>query len=677
MYSKITITFNVDLALNQTFGWESYSNTPVINNDIAFRIVPNRYGTGQISIGTPTATAGERTAINFIAAFNADWNINGNYTVSRNVNVVEIQSNISSIYYRNEFSYDVYGEQPPTPNNDVTFSDDPYNGTSFIITDLSFIEADAPCSHYKVSITTSVLAETITFTDGLVISNNTDNPFTFERLRGQGFKFTAESGDGQFIRKSVISSSAPQPNTSNNITVNITATPGGSTATINVNSTNTNEYSLDNSTWQDSNTFGSLTSGNYTAYVRDEWGCVATKDFSISETGILKTPYFLISKANSIRFTNRVSWDDCANYKILENTLSCEADVDLAYKEIQQFQSCDIITTQFKSNYDTITAHVIQEDGTETPLTINQMSNNIGLKDKRDAIKVEIDNKTGIYFTTGNLYDYDTGTDTGNDYILNGLLPSWAVVGAFFSIGNNWHQIESIIYNELRAADIIIYNDNYTGVDTDVQVACIYDVFNYEVYEFSIDMVAYLDETIQVRINNNDTNFDNLTHLSEVINVKIRHKNTIEVLYYNDENTDIFYATGIKNKIRLPITRKDAKPVFEIENHTTDTNTILLESEKRQAKEFEFEPVTEGIMEKLTQALVHRFLFLDGVRYVAESEPSIEGALEDTNLYIVKAKLIQAGSIYSSETGDASNQFASGDIEIPGLVDHGDGYVAY
>ena len=37
--------------------------------------------------------------------------------------------------------------------------------------------------------------------------------------------------------------------------------------------------------------------------------------------------------------------------------------------------------------------------------------------------------KTGIYFLVGNLYDYDTDADTGNDYILNGGLPEWGKIG--------------------------------------------------------------------------------------------------------------------------------------------------------------------------------------------------------------------------------------------------------
>jgi hypothetical protein len=40
---------------------------------------------------------------------------------------------------------------------------------------------------------------------------------------------------------------------------------------------------------------------------------------------------FFISKTNSIRFANRISWGDAANYKNDENTLGAEVDVQLAY----------------------------------------------------------------------------------------------------------------------------------------------------------------------------------------------------------------------------------------------------------------------------------------------------------------------------------------------------------
>src|SRR5690606_19026891 len=116
-------------------------------------------------------------------------------------------------------------------------------------------------------------------------------------------------------------------------------------------SVNIFEYSLDNTVWQSSNVFSGLVADDYTLYVRDQLGCSFSYDFSVDAIGTARTPYFLMPKSNSIRFANRITWGDCANRKTDENALSCEANVPKPYKQLQLFQSCDIITTQFRSNY--------------------------------------------------------------------------------------------------------------------------------------------------------------------------------------------------------------------------------------------------------------------------------------------------------------------------------------
>jgi hypothetical protein len=72
-----------------------------------------------------------------------------------------------------------------------------------------------------------------------------------------------------------------------------------------------------------------------------------------------------ISKSNSIRFSNRITWGDAANYKNDENTLGAEVDVKLAYSGCQNFKSANVITSQFKSNYINNIVTVLKQDGTE------------------------------------------------------------------------------------------------------------------------------------------------------------------------------------------------------------------------------------------------------------------------------------------------------------------------
>ena len=549
--------------------------------------------------------------------------------------------------------------------------------TLFRITDVTLSQAENPCTRIRVNVTTSELAPIIgygTFGSGGTIplsNDNTYNPFHFDVLRGLKIYVKCQLGDETAVSQQPIKI----PGNLYPPDIIINNSPEGATVVVEVlSSTGLNlQYSLDSTTWQTSNVFSGLEAGNYTLYVRDQFGCLKSNTFSVDEYGI-QSPYFYISKSNSIRFAQRVNWGVCNNYKTDENTLSCEADVKLPYKEIQQFQSCDKITTQFKSNYDNISAVIVEQNGSENPLLIEPKTNNMRLNDMRDARIYNLGSgKTGIYFLSGNIYDYATGSDTGQNYVLNGALPEWAVVDNHIRVLGAWFIIEDIIYDENRNAEVIIIDNTYFGNDNITRVASVFNRFNYEVFEFTVNMSNYTDQNIRVRINNDDNSFESLVHLSELINVKEGQKNTVEIIYKNNTNTDIFYATGIEHKIRLPLLRKDAKPNIKLENHETDTNTVQIMAEKREGKEFVFEPVTEGIMNKLTQALIHKFVFIDRIGYVCNSNPNVDGALGNSNLYVVKAVMIKSNMVYNSNGSiiDAIG-LPPESLDVPSLIE-GDG----
>lgn len=665
--SKITITFNADLAIDQFVTIDLKNNNyPGLTLPLLETWKTTRQNQREVTQGIATAIIGERSAMNYIEAFNLDFGPT-NFSVSRFENVVTIICPEEYLYF----------ESPSSDNGSVVFNITNFSGTVLNITDVTFSEATNPCTHIKVDVTTSALATEVV--SPVVIDPNAANPFSFEILRALNTTLTCKDDGGQTVSQSLI---APDALNANNVSIGVVASPTGGTATVTVQNTSglTLEYSLDNLSWQSSNVFNGLAVGNFTAYIKDQYGCSVNKTFAVDEYGI-QTPYFNISQSNSIRFANRITWGDCSNYKNDANTLSCEAfakNSRLAYKEIQQFQSCDIIRTQFKSNYGNISATVIEEDGTETALTIEQMTNNIGLKDKRDAIKYNLGSgKTGIYFTSGNIYDFDTGFDTGEDYALHGSLPVWGIIGNYIQTDQGWFLIEEVYYDETKNAEVLVLASSFTGFDTMIQVASIYNSFNYEVYEFEIDMVNFLNKNIQVRINNDDDNFENIMHLSEVLNIKIKQENTVEIRYRNTKNTAIFYATGIEHKMRLPIFSINGKVDDDSESYKTDTTAILLNSEVHELDEFTFEPVTKGIMMKLVQALSHDTVKIDGLSYVKNDSINVGDVLDDTNLYIVKATMIKAGEVFNSQVGDDNSEFSNESIEIPGIVDTGNGFVIY
>jgi hypothetical protein len=542
----------------------------------------------------------------------------------------------------------------------------------FNITNVNFSQAPEACAKARINVTTNVLATKII--SPISLSGNTSNPLFFDYLRGQSFNLVLENGSGVQTSQLV---TMPRILNASNFTVNVSNSPNGATVTVtNVNSDGlVLQYSLNNTTWKSSNVFSGLDVGDFTLYVKDQLGCSFNIPFKVDEFGI-HSPYFRISKSNSFRLANRITFGDSENYKTDENTLSCEADVILPYKETQQFQSADVITTQFESNYAINTFKVVKSDLSEINVPVLKMTNNLGIKDKRDAIKYNLGNgKTGVYFIAGNLYNYDTNATSGT-YALNGSLPEWAQIGNYIVISNAWFLIEEIVYDEIKNVEIIQFSNNYTGPDVNIVAGSVFNRFNYEVYEATIDMVDYIDQTFRVRLNNSDPYFTTLTHLSELIWCKVKHENVLEIKYYNSTNTDMFYATGIINLIRIPFIYMKGKADESSEVHKTDTNSILLNADIYEIDEIVFEPVTKEIWRKLSQALSHENVTINGVGYVKNGNFNTEGPLENTNLYSLTATMIKTGSVYNSQTS-GNLDFNGSEVEVPGLIETDIGYVSY
>ena len=185
-------------------------------------------------------------------------------------------------------------------------------------------------------------------------------------------------------------------------------------------------------------------------------------------------------------------------------------------------------------------------------------------------------------------------------------------------------------------------------------------------------MVDYIDEVIRVSIIAEDDNFTTITLLSEDIFVQVVHEFTKELNYWNDDNTDVFYATGIKHKIRVPYFKRKGDVEESSEVHKTDTNSVLLSSELYEVDEFVFEPVTKEIWRKLMIALSCKNVIIDGVSYVKTGSFDNEGPLEDTNLYVLTAKMLKSGSVFTSQASGTVD-FDSTNLEVPGLIEVGSG----
>lgn len=612
----------------------------------------------------------EFISTNYKSAFNLDHNAAGLFTVTSEDG--PLNSGLGTVVITANYPNANFVINGSTAGATIT-TDNQEAVPDFNISNVSFTTANTDQSQkVKVNATTSELATKIF--SPFALNSNTDIPFRFDWLRGQTINLTVENEARIQATQTVI---LPALLNALNFSSQINNSPNGATVVIQNTSSNglVLQYSLDNVTFQSSNVFAGLETGNYTFYVIDQFGGAISKAFEIIENGIY-TPYFYISKSNSFRFANRITFGDSANYKNDENTLSCEVDSKISYQEIQQFQSADVITTQFKSNYETNTTKIIKSDASEVNIDVVKMSNNIGIKDKLDAIKYNLgDGKMGIYFLSGNRYDFATNVVT-EPYLLNGALPEWAIIGNNIQLGAAWFLIEEIVYDDTKNADVLVISNIYTGVDSTVITSSIYNRENYEIYEFTIDMVDYIDQYFRVEVKNIDSNFTTITHLSEKIWCKVKHEKVMEISYRNSTNTDMFYATGITNLIRVPYHLIKGKVDEDSETHKTDTTAILLNADMYEVDDFVFEPVTKEMWRKLMQALSHEIVKINGVGYVKNGNFNTEGPLEESNLYVLTATMMKTGSVYNSQNS-GSNDFNSSSVEVPGLIQTDNGFVSY
>ena len=652
--SKITITFNFNVSIGDELE---------ISNSI-LPLLPLKETFSTIRDASFKSEIGGNFNISsffYHQAFVADHNSTNLYVTTVVNNVVTIEATQSNVVFTETIN--------TTGGNVTTLIVNEVEAPPFNIDSVTYIAAttNPVCTHVKVQVDTNQLATKVT--SPLLIDPNVLNPFFFEWVRGDNIDIICENA---ITESDTLNVTTPQTLSASSVTVNIINSPGG--ATVNIVVSNVNglvlEYSLDDITYQSSNSFSGLLDGSYTAFVKDQLGCKVSKGFDVetfTPDVSVTIPEFLLSKAMSIRFKRDIVWNNCSDYKNEENTLSCESNVLLPYTTVQQFQTCDIITTQFKSNYDTRNANVIKSDGTKDALSLVQKSSNIGRKSKLDSTYYAInETQTGVYFTTGDTYDYDTSLQNGT-YALNGALPDFGIINNFiFLDGIGWFTIVDIIFNDSVNADVLVIEYVYAGVPATIVASSIYNVENYEIYEFDVDFSQYDGQEIQVEVLTTDAVFSSIRMLSELIEVDTRFEDTIELNYWNPTNTDVFYSTGIKNKIRLNYENFTASIDPSIDKLNTDTNSILLNSTMYENNILTLSPVTVGIMRQVTQALLHKELYVDGVKYTISDPPEAE-PFGQTNLLIITATLTKDGNVYNSEV-EGGIKDVQGDSTIIGLL---------
>jgi hypothetical protein len=274
------------------------------------------------------------------------------------------------------------------------------------------------------------------------------------------------------------------------------------------------------------------------------------------------------------------------------------------------------------------------------------------VKDMRDAVIYNLGGlgkQTGIYFNSGNTYNYNTGVVNGS-YILKGTLPYWGTIGNYVFVSNGWYEIVNVIYDNSKSAYVLVIDLIYTAAESTVIVSSIFNLEKYDIFEFTINMLDFSNRKIQVNITQTDTNtsFPVQTYLSEIIDIALVQEDTVYIEYWNDENTDIFYATGIKNRIRMPIEYFGGGYGDTTEAERTDSETYLVDAETYENDLIAFKLMPKQMMRKVVQGLAHKFVFLNEVQYVKEESPEVTGLI-GSNQYRVSAQMTKADAVYTSK----------------------------
>ena len=352
-----------------------------------------------------------------------------------------------------------------------------------------------------------------------------------------------------------------------------------------------------------------------------------------------------ISKANSIRF-KEVNDELPNDY----NLLSCEEFGDVVYRYTQLFRNTDAIKTQVKSS----TEPIVQVEGVSiTPTMVKQ---NMGLS---ECLEIRIHHSNLMYMANDSYRDCSDDSVT-TPHNLKGTLPSWAVAGQSFTIGAQTLTILSVAYNPELNTTAALLDANVTPSTTYIARAD-YDLFDFNVWEFELDMsiqvsgvpfyVTVVDE-------------DGTTFQSENLIVTAMDELFL-VDYKMSYNTDMYYTSGISNRMWLQLVKKGIEVENEIESYKADTFVKQVGAKNYEVDTFEFQPVSKELARKIVTALSHDILFINGVRY-APKESGIE-QLDNTNLYTVTS------SLYLYSNNNIAKDSSSVDISVPKLLISGNG----
>lgn len=434
------------------------------------------------------------------------------------------------------------------------------------------------------------------------------------------------------------------------------------------------EYSLNNIDFTPNNTFSGQVPGDYTVWIRDNFGCAFSLPYTISDVSPEPLdPLFILPEANSLRFYLDEE-DTCTTRPNYYNSKSCQEAVrGIAYQEFTFFEACDVVTTQFKTNHAGLTAKTVSPDGTEFPLAVLERVTNIGLRDARDCRYFRVDaSHIGVFFDSGNTYDPDTLVANGTYAQINGTLPNFVTEGVFLNVqGLGFKEVISTEYDQTREVWYAKVLGSLLSTSTILTLCTTtYNRQPYNVYEIVIPMNIRLNTNFIVQI---DT--DILTYKSEEVRVLEKVKGTV-IHYWNSENKfDMVYSSSplVQHTLRIP--EMDIVKILldsELENYNSDNAPIQLDSKLYKNFELRVENIATATLFKIGIALSHDIVFVNGLEMTFK-EISEQENIENTNLYNARFLMIEGGNAAQRQREQVINLVTLGAIRLQanlGLINY-------
>ena len=632
----------------------------------------------ELPILPPTLIPGENAAIAYEKYFDADFNVAGLMTIERVENVVTIE--IDSGWDFGNF----------TSSAGATFIHYQYAPDSFQISSIQILESSTPCETAILRITTTEQADDYQIgtpnaysehnprvpvsSTTVLIEIDRVTPTTIKLSKAGHLSLDASSFFNEphfYIRSLRLANKTilVHPTLIGGATISVDVRYQGQLSQRPPLSAPLLSYSLNGTDWMTSSVFNGQVDGSYTMWIKDTLGCVIQKDYVISGIKNAREPHIEISDLNSVGFAESEIWNDNQDgiIKNPENTLDQTSRESILDKELIVFREQDNIRIQFKSNYDYNEAFVESCDNENiySPI-IEKMSNNLDLYEVLDAKMYSYGDGslTAIYYDAGTVYDkFNVPIDA---YELNGNLPDSAIVGNAIKITpqgagiGGVFEVMDVFYDSEMGKNIMVFQfDCECPVPVDVITYTVYDLLNYDIYEFNVPFSTVIGRSnlspLPSRFSPQRDFRLRIRCADELYNERNFYSNWIDVFrenqefdsdrfftfnYSNNNNRSIFYLYGITHFFRAEVDFSNSLIDDSVEIVKGDSSSYLTESVVNHGIQIKFAPVTHKVLMKYILAISSENLFVNGLGYVkmgkVESEP-----IENTNLYNLTCTLLR------------------------------------